>query len=40
MSADVPDNLQIGSGSYKMCTIQAASSPPKNELSKGNSTYI
>lgn len=40
MSADVPDNSPIGSGSYKMCTIQAASSSPKTEPSKGNSIHI
>ncbi|XP_025421974.1 CDK5 and ABL1 enzyme substrate 2 isoform X2 [Sipha flava] len=34
ISADVPDSLVIGSGTYKMCTVQPASSPPKTDLTK------
>jgi len=36
ISADVPENVAIGSGTYKMCTVQPASSPPKDDLTKGN----
>lgn len=36
MSADVPDST---AATYKMCTIQPASSP-KNDVVKGNLFYI
>jgi len=36
ISADVPENVAIGSGTYKMCTVQPASSPPKGDSTKGN----
>lgn len=36
ISADVPDNLAIGTGTYKMFTMQPSSSPPKTDLVKGN----
>jgi hypothetical protein len=39
ISADVPDSLVIGSGTYKMCTVQPASSPPKTDLTKGIFIY-
>lgn len=35
ISADVPDSLVIGPGTYKMCTVQPAASPPKTDLTKG-----
>jgi len=38
ISADVPDNVPIGSGTYKMCTVQPTSSPPKGDLTKVTNT--
>ncbi|CAI6356129.1 unnamed protein product [Macrosiphum euphorbiae] len=38
ISADVPENVAIGSGTYKMCTVQPASSPPKGDLTKVTTT--
>ncbi|VVC30404.1 Cyclin, N-terminal,Cyclin-like [Cinara cedri] len=38
ISADVPDNLMIGTGTYKMFTLQPSSSPPKTDLVKVSST--
>ncbi|CAH1731831.1 CDK5 and ABL1 enzyme substrate 2 [Aphis gossypii] len=38
ISADVPDNVAIGSGTYKMCTVQPASSSPKGDLTKVTNT--
>ncbi|XP_050526810.1 CDK5 and ABL1 enzyme substrate 2 [Daktulosphaira vitifoliae] len=34
ISADISENILINSGSYKMCTSVATSSPPKMDLSK------
>ncbi|XP_060859309.1 CDK5 and ABL1 enzyme substrate 1 isoform X3 [Metopolophium dirhodum] len=38
ISADVPENVAVGSGTYKMCTVQPASSPPKGDLTKVTTT--
>ncbi|XP_025198048.1 CDK5 and ABL1 enzyme substrate 2 [Melanaphis sacchari] len=38
ISADVPENAVIGSGTYKMCTVQPSSSPPQSDLIKVTNT--
>ncbi|XP_050425976.1 CDK5 and ABL1 enzyme substrate 2 [Adelges cooleyi] len=37
ISADVPDNNIIGSGTFKMCTVQVPSSSPKSDSTKAAS---